>query len=150
MITVKETLNVSAESFFYQLLKSAAFDIRMATGKSVRERQLYKGYTYAKQMKSKMGGAADVHVKITELDDPIRYAAEFTTASGKTIISYDIEALEEEKISVTYTEEFAGGNTSQDLNYKVMGLFYKRGAKKKTARKLHDIEAYIRQSSSEK
>ena len=144
MITVKETLNVSAEAFFYQLLKSAAFDIRMATGKEVREKQLHKGYTYTKKLKSKMGRTGEVRVKITELKAPVIYTAEFTSASGKNIISYVIEPLEAEKITVTYTEDYQGETSSQNLNYRIIRVFYKRSARKKTARKLHSIEEYIR------
>ncbi len=61
------------------------------------------------------------------------------------MISYSIEPLGEEKIAVTYTEDFAGKSKSQNLNYKVIGALYKRGARKKTARKLHDIESYLKQ-----
>lgn len=143
MIKVKETLHVSAESFFYQLTKSAAFDVRMATGKKVTEKQLYEGYRYKKTMKNKMGRSGEVRVRITELKPPVRYSAEFKSAAGTNEISYDIEKLGEDKISVTYTEGFAGDTKSQDINYKIIGALYKRRAKKKTARKLHDIEAYI-------
>lgn len=145
MITVKETLGVSAEAFFQQILKSAAYDVELATNKKVTEQQLYKGYQYTKKMKAKMGNTGDVKVKITELDASRCYSAEFTSASGKNMISYSIEPLGKEKIAVTYTEDFAGKSKSQNLNYKVIGALYKRGARKKTARKLHDIESYLKQ-----
>lgn len=146
MITVKETLGVSAESFFQQILKSAAYDVQLATNKNITEQQLYKGYQYTKKMKAKMGNTGDVKVKITELDAPRCYSAEFTSATGKNMISYFIEPMGEEQITVTYTEDFSGKSASQNLNYKIIGALYKRGAKKKTARKLHDIESYIRQT----
>ena len=68
-----------------------------------------------------------------------------SSATGKNMISYSIEPLGQEQITVTYTEDFSGKSASQNWNYKIIGALYKRGAKKKTARKLHDIESYIRQ-----
>ncbi|MCI8884211.1 MAG: DUF3284 domain-containing protein [Lachnospiraceae bacterium] len=61
------------------------------------------------------------------------------------MISYSIEPLGQEQITFTYTEDFSGKSASHNWNYKIIGALYKRGAKKKTARKLHDIESYIRQ-----
>lgn len=147
MITVKETLEVSAEAFFGQILTSAAYDIQSAIGKELTKQQLHKGYQYIKRMKSKTGSKGDVNVEITALDAPRLYAAEFTCATGKNMISYSIESLEKEKITVTYTEDFSGKSTSQNLNYKVIGALYKRGARKKMARMLHNIESYLRQAS---
>ena len=80
MITVKETLGVSADSFFQQILTSAIYDIKQAADKNLTEQQLHKGYQYTKKMRSKLGSSGDVKVKITELDAPRVYAAEFTCA----------------------------------------------------------------------
>lgn len=131
MITVKETLGVSADSFIQQILTSAIYDIKQAADKNLTEQQLHKGYQYTKKMRSKLGSSGDVKVKITELDAPRVYAAEFTCATGKNMISYVIESLEQEKITVTYTEDFSGKSASHNLNYKVVGALYKRRAKKK-------------------
>ena len=147
MITVKETLGVSADSFFQQILTSAIYDIKQAADKNLTEQQLHKGYQYTKKMRSKLGSSGDVKVKITELDAPRVYAAEFTCATGKNMISYVIESLEKEKITVTYTEDFSGKSVSHNLNYKVVGALYKRRAKKKMARMPHNMESYIRQGS---
>ena len=134
------------------LLFPADFNIRdiryqTAADKNLTEQQLHKGYQYTKKMRSKLGSSGDVKVKITELDAPRVYAAEFTCATGKNMISYVIESLEKEKITVTYTEDFSGKSASHNLNYKVVGALYKRRAKKKMARMLHNMESYIRQGS---
>lgn len=143
MIEVKETLQVSAQDFFDQLLKSAAFDIRMSTGNNVNEKQIYSGYKYTKKMKTKLGRTGDVKVTITELKAPEQYAVKFESAAGKNMVVYSLESLGDNKVQVTYKEGFEGDTKSQDLNYKLISILYKRKAKKKTARKLHDIEAYI-------
>lgn len=143
MIEVKETLKVSAEAFFHQLAKSAAYDICMATGKQITEEQIHKGYCYEKKMSSKLGQTRNVKVKITDFTAPVCYGAKFKSVAGTNIIRYTIEPLNEKEIMVTYTEDFKGESKSQDLNYSLMGAFYKRKAKKKTIRRLHDIENYI-------
>ena len=143
MIEVKETLKVSAEAFFDQLVKSVAYDICTSTGKQITEEQIHQGYCYEKKMNSKLGQTRNVKVKITDFTVPVCYGAKFKSVAGTNIIRYTIEPLNEKEIMVTYTEDFKGESKSQDLNYSLMGAFYKRKAKKKTIRRLHDIENYI-------
>lgn len=146
MIKVQETLQVSAEEFWKQILQSAVFDIESAIGRKVTENQLCKGYRYTKKLKSKTGQTDTVYVTITELDELHCYAVEFMGTNGINKISYVIDPLEDERISVTYKEDFSGKTSSSDWNYRLVGMFYKRNAKKKIRRKLHGIESYIKEN----
>ena len=48
-------------------------------------------------MKNKLGQAGEVRVRITKLQPPVQYIAEFRSAAGTNEISYCIEKLGEDK-----------------------------------------------------
>lgn len=146
MIEVKEKLNVEAGEFFSQVLVSVLYDIKSATGRDVKEGQIHKGYSYTKKMKNKMGRQGDVKIKITEFEPPVLYGARFQSLSGTNSIRYEIRDTGNGQIEVTYTEGYDGDTKSQDLNYRIIGAFYKRKAKKRTRQMLHAMETYIRQN----
>lgn len=139
-------LNVGAEEFFSQLMVSVLYDIKRATGKEVAETKVHQGYKYKKQMKNKLGKQGDVEVEITEWKRPFVYSAKFKSVTGTNRIRYEIESLGEEEIRVNYSEGYDGDTKSQDLNYKIIGAFYKRKAKKRTRQMLHAMENYICQN----
>lgn len=149
MIEITEKLKVTAQEFFSQVIVSVLYDIKSATGKELSEAQLRKGYTYTKKMKNKVGRRGDVTVKITELQAPLRYSAEFKSYAGINKISYQMEEQEDGHIQVRYTEGYDGETKSQNLNYKLISVFYKRRAKKRTRQMLHAMEAYICQNRKE-
>ena len=66
-------------------------------GEKVSEKQLYQGYEYRKTRKNKLGQAGEVRVRITKLQPPVQYSAEFRSAAGTNEISYYIEKLGEDK-----------------------------------------------------
>lgn len=150
MIEIEERLDIGAEEFFERIVVSVLYDIKNATGKKVGREQIYKGYKYKKRMKNKVGRSGDVDVKLSEYAPPLRYAAEFKTAGGVNRVSYEIERLEGSAIRVKYREDYDGNTKSQDLNYKIIGAFYKRKAKKRAVKMLHDMEEYIIQTRKTK
>lgn len=53
MIKVEEKLYVNADVFFEKIAESVAYDVTASTGKKVRPKQIHKGYSYMKEMKTK-------------------------------------------------------------------------------------------------
>lgn len=142
MVEVKEMLYIDAEDFFKYIAESVAYDIREATGKKMRINQLKKGFSYHKVMRNKAKRKGDVQVTITAFDTPHIYQAEFKSATGINVISYEIEELKKGQIGVTYKEDYKGISKSINLNFKLMSLFYSGRAKKRATKLLRSIEQY--------
>lgn len=146
---VCEKLYVKAEDFWATLETSLAYDITQATGKNVRPKQIKKGYSYTKTLKNKTGRKGSVKVTITDFEQPVKYAAKFESRNGVNYITYAIEQLDADHIGVTYREDFEGATGTKAVNFKIMSLFYNRGAKKKATRLLRAIEKNIQEQKKE-
>lgn len=143
---INECLHVGADAFFDQITKEVIYDIHTSTNKTVREKQIKKGYSYMKKMKNKIGRSGEVKVTITDFERPHIYAAKFESATGTNFMSYEIEQLDDPAtIGVTYTEDFEGMNTSKSLNHKVTMFFYRRKSEKNAKKRLRKMEAYLKQ-----
>lgn len=143
---INECLHVDADAFFNQITKEVIYDIHASTNKTVREKQIKKGYSYMKKMKNKIGRSGEVKVTITDFERPRIYAAKFESATGTNFMSYEIEQLDDPAtIGVTYTEDFEGMNTSKSLNHKVTMFFYRRKSEKNAKKRLRKMEAYLKQ-----
>ena len=140
---IREKLKVTADEFFSRMMMSVLYDIKSATGKEVTGQQIHKGYHYRKKMKNKVGREGDVKVTITAYEPPHCYSASFDSVNGINRISYRIEETEDGGIEVCYQEDYEGETKSQNLNYRIIGALYKRGAKKRTKRMFHAMEDYI-------
>lgn len=141
---IKEMLYVSADAFFDQLAKEVAYDVTVSTNRKMRPKQVVKGLTYTKRLKSKMGSKGDVKVTIMDFQRPTIYRAKFEGPTGTNYLTYEVELMDdEEKIGVTYTEDFQGKSQTKKWNYTFMMLFYNRRSKKKAKHLLRSMETYI-------
>ena len=148
---IKEMLYVSADAFFDQLIKEIAYDVSASTQRKIKPKQVVKGLSYTKRLKSKIGGKGDVKVTIVDFERPYIYRAKFEGPTGVNYLSYEIELMDEkDQIGVTYTEDFQGQTSMKKWNYRLMMLFYNRRSKKKAKRLLRSIEAYIQQEEKNK
>lgn len=144
---VQVKLNVSTEDFFAGIVRSVLYDAEQARGKKVPAKKLKVGFTYQKTLNAKIGGAQHVTTKITEFEAPYRYAASVVSSQGENTVRYELEPVAgEDAVKVTYEEGYAGDKTLNDLNGKLMGFLYGPFAKRKIKRRLHDMEAYIKQN----
>lgn len=147
MIEVRERLRVSANKFFNQIIESVCYDIEKSTGKKLGASNLKSGYKYKKTMKNKLGRKGSVEVVICDFKIPISYSAKFKSVNGINKISYKIDKINDDEIDVIYKEEFEGNSKSVDVNFKFVGFFYKRSAKKRARKMLKSLESYLLQNS---
>lgn len=145
MIEIETELQIPAEAFFRCLTDSVKYDIAAATGENAEALTLYSGYCYRKAMKNKLGQRGGVEVEIVSYEPPSRYGVSFQDAAGGlTQIEYTVRSLREDCICVRYTEDYRNPNRTQTLNYKIVSALYRRSARKRAARMLHSMEAFVK------
>lgn len=145
-MNVNRELNVSADEFFNQIQRSVLEDIKASTRKNIEAEQVVDGYSYHKNLGTKMGGSSKVKVTIKELHAPTSYKADFTSGNGVNSIAYIIQEIGLQKINVHYEEGFSGSSRKMDLNNKIVQLFYTMGSKRKINTLLKNMETYIIQN----
>jgi len=136
-------LNCTADEFFSLLRTSAMHDIKAATDAELSAEQIVSGYTYQKQLATKLGRKATTTVTLTKIEPPYCYEAAFASDRGVNTISYEIEERDGGRICVTYREGFAAANTFAELNFKLMNFFYKKTNKKRVLYMLNLMEQHI-------
>lgn len=137
------TLKVSKEEFFDFLYLSIINDIKQSTQRNISKNEITEGFEYKKKLANKMGRKGEVKVTLAKLRPSTSYVAEFKSAQGVNVISYEIESINEEEIHVTYSEEFIAADKLKDWNFKLINFFYKKKSKKKIDTLLNNIETYI-------
>ena len=143
-------LNVTSEEFFDFLYESIINDIKESTNKTVTRKDIKGGYRYKKEMKNKMGRQGTATILIREFVPNKTYVAVFESNQGENIISYNVEELEENKIGVTYNEEYIASDKLKSWNFSLVNFFYKRKANKNAKNTLRRIESYIKANRIEK
>ncbi|MCL2828616.1 MAG: DUF3284 domain-containing protein [Oscillospiraceae bacterium] len=136
-------LNCTADEFFSLLRTSVMHDIKAATNAEISAEQIVSGYTYQKQLATKLGRKAGTIVTLTKIDPPYCYEAAFASDKGVNTIAYEIEALDGDRICVTYSEGFVAANTFAELNFKLMNFFYKKTNEKRVLYMLNLMEQHI-------
>jgi len=136
-------LSCTAEELFSLLLTSAIHDIKAATGTEISAEQVVSGYTYQKQLATKLGRQASTIATLTKIEPPYCYEATFTSDRGVHTISYEIKELDRDRICVTYIERFIAANTFAELNFKLMNFFYKKTNEKRVLYMLNLMEQHI-------
>ncbi len=136
-------LKVDAQSFFDCLVDSIVYDINSESNKTVEAKDLKKGFTYKKKMKTKTKAIADVKVKFTQFQPPYHYSAEFKSNDGTTKVSYDIEDSDNGGIDLHYSEDFESKSHFNSWNYKLVTFIYTHKAKKKMKQTFRRMESFI-------
>lgn len=117
---VNLAMDITAEEFFDSIFASLEYDIKQATGKTVRAARIKPGYHYNKKLNSKMGHGASVTVTVEELDYPRIYKARFDSATGINYICYEVEELDNGQIGLSYSESYEGSKRTYNYN----GMFF--------------------------
>jgi len=140
---VSRIMNASAEEVYGLMLESAKADVEQATGKKINENDIKTGYSYRKNLTNRMGKEGSSIATFTRIIKPRVYEIEFKTARGFNKVIYEIEALENGQVEVTYEEVYDAADKRQDLNYKIVSFFYNRGSKKRMERMLELMEQHV-------
>lgn len=147
---VSVDLNVSKEDFFDFLYESVINDIKESTGKIISRDKVAKGYTYEKNVKNNKGKLINIKITIMDFTPCESYIARVRTEQGENRMSYLIDELGEEKINVTYKEEYLAPSIFKEMKFKVLNFFHKKTLKEEAESNLIDIETYIKNSKVEK
>lgn len=143
MVEVSKILSVSADDFFDAITESVVYDACQATGKNIRKSHLKKGFSYSKKIKNSFGKKEDSKVIIQEFEPPLIYKVKFEGSTGYDIMTYKIELLEDEKITVTYSEDFISEFTIGRKNSKIIEKLNVTRAQRRAKKLLKNIENYI-------
>ncbi len=140
---VTQTLNVDAQSLFDLIVESAANDAAAAKGKRrVPTSKIKLGYTYQRTY-VKGSNSVTTTVKVIGFEAPRLYAVEISSSQGSTSLSYELEPEGEEKVKVTYTEDFEGASAGTTVTTKLRGRVNAHRAKKQIKERLHQMEGHI-------
>jgi len=143
MKVVKE-FPVSNQVFMKHIKESIQYDL---DNNSATKMKAIEGVEYLKEMSNRIGSKGKVRVKISTLNNN-HYEAEFFGNEGVTKISYEIEPTDEERILVTYREEFMEKTKIKKMNYKLMYWLYKRKNMKRIHTFLDAIEQHLLKENS--
>lgn len=139
----EQILKVSADDFFDLLFNSICHDISAALGEEVDKSLVSTGYTYSKKLTTRLGTKGKSSVTIDELTRPTAYKASFNTPQGLNTIAYEIEETDPGQIKVKVTESFTAASKWTELNFKIISPLFRKSSKKRVARTLQAMEAYI-------
>lgn len=137
-------LAISKEEFFEFLYDSIIHDVEESTGNLVSQEDIVEGFEYDKQLKTKIGRLGEASVILSTFRPYTKYVAEFISTQGKNITSYDITSLDDEKIRVTYKEDYIAADRLKSWNFKLLSFFYKNKNIKSAESRLKNIEGYIK------
>lgn len=144
---VNMALDVTPEELFGVITQSLEYDIKQSTGKSVRADRITPGYSYKKQLQSKMGKEAAVTVTIEEFSPQTGYVARFDSGSGKNWVKYLMEPLDDgQAVGLSYVEEYEGAKTSMNINGAVFNWLLTIPNKRLIKKKFREIEKSIIES----
>lgn len=146
---ITKTLSVSKEEFHHLILDMLVADIKESTGKDVPVSEIISGYTYKKELSTKLGKQAKVKTKLVEIV-PGCYKAEFTSVSGINSMCYEYSETGECEISVLYKEDYEASSKANDLNFKAMNFLFTRRTKKRINMMLDSMERFIIENRSKK
>lgn len=140
MIVTKK-LNVHENDFFDFLETSLKHDIKLSTGKTVKE--INTGYVYEKQLANKLKQQGNVKVTIEKFDRPFQYIGKVYSNQGFNYMTYTVEKIDDENINVSYEEEFLSDRKLMNLNYKFVSNIYKKRTLRRMEAMLLNIELNI-------
>lgn len=144
-MVVEHELNVSAEAFFCEITKSIIGDVKRQTGKNIRVSQLKPKMNYKKKIPGRSSSNAEVVVKILECELNRVYSSSFTSKIDETIVKYEIEQIDDNKIKVTYTETYH--ILQKHHGHFGEGRYFEKKSVKRAKKLLKQIEETILQSN---
>lgn len=136
-------INGAREKLFSILTNSLLADIQQAGNEDVSVEDIKEGYSYRKQLTTKLGKEGTIKVIVTKFEAPHVYEATFESAQGFNVLSYTLEEVDDDHFKLIYKEDFMSEKTSRNMNYGLMSKLYKRSSKKKINLVLDQIETLM-------
>lgn len=143
MMEVSREMKGSRDKCFSILVESLLADIKDSTNEEVKIEDVKVGYTYYRQMKSRMGNEGKVKVEISKLDVPSNYEAVFTSSQGVNTLSYLLEDIDQDKFRLTYNEDFVSEKGANNLNFKIMSKLFSRSSSKRIKLTLDKLQSML-------
>ena len=146
---VNRVLDVTMEEMDTFISQMVVKDIEDATSKTVNEKDIHPGYSYTKKLTGRNGVDGRVKTTIRELSSG-KYHVTFKSKQGVNHLSYMYEPADDEKINLTYSEEYDADSKSKKINYSIMTFLYDRSNKKRINKVLSNIEYWIHEERNKK
>lgn len=145
-----EQLQVSDEAFFTEITRSIIADIQKMTNKHVHASQLKTGLTYRKTLPNRSHMNNEVTVRILNCIPNQLYQSSFCSSIDRTIVTYRIQKIDEQKIDVTYEEEYKliKGSHKRRLQF-IQKSYQKKKSEKAGRQLLKHIESYIKKQQAQ-
>lgn len=140
---VSREMKGSREKCFSILSESLLADIKASTNEEVKIEDIKVGYTYYRQMKSRMGNEGKVRIEISKLDIPSSYEAIFTSSQGVNTLSYLLEEIDQDNFKLTYNEDFISEKGANNLNFKIMSKLFNRSSSKRVRLTLDRLQSML-------
>ncbi|WP_414838682.1 DUF3284 domain-containing protein [Carnobacterium sp. TMP28] len=110
-------LNIPAEFFYDNVMKSVLFDIREQTGKQLSHDQL-KNFSYIKTFSK--NSSAKIEIEKVEKNKTYHYRT--STTANDYVVQYDITVLDDKKCEVRYKETMESYGFLQKMNDAALGI----------------------------
>ncbi len=137
---VTKIMAVPCEQIQQYIQEGVMSDIYQATGKKVSIDDIKPSYQYQKTLKNRIGKRGNVKTSIDELNSH-SYKASFFSAQGVNTLCYQWRYVDEEHTEVIYEEDYQANTKSNDWNFRLMSLLYKRSNQKR-------MDAILKQMAS--
>lgn len=134
---VSQTFLGNPEVVYTVLLEALQADYKEATDEVLLLSDLVAGLTYQKFFGKKQENS--VLVQVRQLTAPSLYEVAISSNRGMQIISYQIEQVDEQQVTVTYSEEYFPETKWQAWNYKCLFPFLKNSLQKRMKAQLEQF-----------
>lgn len=138
---VGRRLDAAPERVFDLIERSVAADMEQS-GRKVGPAGIRRGTSYTKSMRTKMGAARTVTVRVEAFEAPRVYEASFTSSDGVNTVRYEVEPADGGS-ALSYEESFEAPTTLGSLNGRIMQRLYARRAKRRMNAMLDVVEARL-------
>ncbi|WP_251157782.1 DUF3284 domain-containing protein [Caniella muris] len=138
---VERRLDAAPERVFDLIERSVAADMEQS-GRKVGPKGIRRGTSYTKAMRTKLGAARTVTVRVEAFEAPRLYEASFTSSDGVNTVRYEVGPADGGS-TLSYEESFVAPTTLGSLNGRIMQRLYARRAKRRMEAMLDVVEARL-------
>lgn len=134
---VSRTFLGKQEAIYATLLQSLQADYKEVTGELLDVTAIAAGLTYQKTFGKQKENSMLVQVR--QLIAPSLYEVAISSNRGLQVISYQIEQVDEQQVTLTYSEEYFPETKWQAWNYKCLYPFLKNSLQKRMTFQLQQL-----------
>lgn len=138
---VTNNLRGNKTDFFQLLENSIISDYYQNTNIKINE--VKEGLQYKKTLSTKMKSTGNVNVLIKQFDKDSIYEVHYITETTSNVVTYTVETVNENEITVTYEENNIDNNTLLKINNSIMSMFFMRSSKKRVAQMFKNIQVAL-------